>query len=69
MVISSHQQPNHSSKLKYFLKQKIGISESAISLGERQSQLEQAPLAIVMWSFGLLNIEQYQKVIDWQHSN
>jgi hypothetical protein len=34
----------------------------------RQAELEQAPLPIVLWSFGLLNLEQLQTVLDWQDS-
>ena len=49
-----------------FLRQKIGLSENALNLGIRQAELEQAPLPIILWSFGLLNLSQYQEVLDWQ---
>ena len=38
----------------------------ALNLGLRQAELEQAPLPIVLWSFGLLSLEQLQQVLDWQ---
>ncbi len=44
----------------------MGLSESAINLGLRQAEIEQAPLPIVLWSFGLLTLSQFQIVLDWQ---
>ena len=38
--------------------------ENVLVLG--QAELEQAPLPVVLWSFGLLNLTQYQDVLDWQ---
>ena len=68
MVITSHRQPKASAELLMFLQQKLCISENAINLGLRQSEIEQAPLPIVLWSFGLLNLVQYQRVLDWENS-
>ena len=67
MIISSDPQPAASRALIAFLQQKLGLSENAINLGIRQAHLEQAPLPVVLWSFGLLNLTQYQEVLDWQH--
>ncbi len=66
MVISSDPQPVASRALIAFLQQRLGLSENAINLGIRQANLEQAPLPVVLWSFGLLNLAQYQEVLDWQ---
>ncbi len=68
MVISTHPQPLAHPKLLKFLQQKIGLSEKAIKLGIRQAEVEQAPLPIVLWSFGLLDLGQYQEVLDWESS-
>ena len=66
MVISSQPQPAPSAELIDFLQQRLGLSGSALTLGLRQAELEQAPLPIVLWSFGLLSLDQLQKVFDWQ---
>ena len=66
MVISSQPQPAPSAELIDFLKQRLGLSGSALTLGLRQAELEQAPLPIVLWSFGLLSLDQLQQVFDWQ---
>ena len=69
MINTSHKQEKTSEELLDFLRLKIGLSNKALNLGIRQAQLEQAPLAIVLWSFGLLTLDQYQKVLDWQNDH
>lgn len=68
MVISSDPQPKASSALLAYLQGKLGLSLSAINLGLRQAELEQAPLPVVLWSFGLLSLQGYQDVLDWQQA-
>ena len=56
-------------ELLKFLKDKIGLTKEALELGIRQSNIENAPLAIVLWSFGLINVQEYNEVIKWQYEN
>ena len=65
MVHSSDSQPPPSPLLLRFLRERLGLSEKALQLGQRQAELEQAPLPVVLWSFGLLSLHQYQQVLDW----
>jgi hypothetical protein len=66
MLMCSHPQPSATEELEQFLLRSVGLSLNALQLGLRQAELEQAPLPIVLWSFGLLNLEQLQTVLDWQ---
>jgi hypothetical protein len=68
MVMSSHRQPQATDALLQFLQRRLGLSPSALELGQRQAELEQAPLPIVLWSFGLLSLQQLEDVFDWQNS-
>jgi hypothetical protein len=68
MVVCSHPQPVPSEALQRFLQRRLGLSTNALNLGLRQAELEQAPLPIVLWSFGLLSLEQLQQVFDWQNA-
>ena len=68
MVMTSHQQPPPPDNLLQFLQRKLGLSASALELGQRQADLEQAPLPIVLWSFGLLSLSQLEQVFDWQNA-
>ncbi|MGE4581105.1 MAG: DUF2949 domain-containing protein [Synechococcus sp.] len=66
MVLSSQPQPAPSTQLLDFLQRRLGLSSNALTLGLRQAELEQAPLPVVLWSFGLLSLDQLQQVLDWQ---
>ena len=68
MVMSSQRQPPASDALLHFLQRRLGLSPSALELGQRQAELEQAPLPIVLWSFGLLSLQQLEEVFDWQNN-
>ena len=68
MVMSSQRQPPATDALLQFLQRRLGLSPSALELGRRQAELEQAPLPIVLWSFGLLSLQQLEDVFDWQNS-
>ena len=68
MVMSSQRQPPATDALLQFLQRRLGLSPSALELGQRQAELEQAPLPIVLWSFGLLSLQQLEDVFDWENS-
>ncbi|MFN9620849.1 MAG: DUF2949 domain-containing protein [Synechococcaceae cyanobacterium] len=69
MVISSTPQPPPPESLLRFLRGSIGLTESALDLGLRQAQVEQAPLPVVLWRFGLISLEQLDAVLAWQDQN
>ena len=58
-----------SDELCDFIIDKIGISQSALDLGIKRSCLENSPLPIVMWSYGLLNITQLNLILSWQKNH
>ena len=66
MVITSSPQQPPSDALLRQLRQELGLSDSALSLGLRQAELEQAPLPVVLWRFGLISLEQLDQVVSWQ---
>ncbi len=66
MVFSSSPQPPPAESLVRYLRHQLGLSENALELGLRQSQLEQAPLPVVLWRFGLISLEQFDQLIAWQ---
>ncbi len=55
-----------SEELCNFIIDEFGISESALKLGIKRSCLENSPLPIVMWSYGLLTLRQLNIVLSWQ---
>jgi hypothetical protein len=69
MVISSSSQPPPPEPLLRFLRSQIGLSDGALALGLKQAHLEQAPLPVVLWRFGLISLEQFDAVLSWQDQN
>ena len=66
MVISTTPQPPPAPALLRYLRQQLGLSESALAMGLKQADLEQAPLPVVLWRYGLINLEQLDTVLSWQ---
>jgi hypothetical protein len=66
MVIATSPQPAPSPALLRYLRAELGLSDNALQLGLKQSDLEQAPLPVVLWRFGLISLEQLDHVLSWQ---
>ena len=58
-----------SEELCNFIIDKLGISQSALELGKKRSCLENSPLPIVMWSYGLLTLPQLKTILSWQRDH
>ena len=52
-----------------FIIDNLGISQTALELGVKRSFIENSPLPIVMWSYGLITLEQLQIILSWQKNN
>ena len=69
MIITSNAINTPSEELCHFLINKLGISQSALDLGIKRSSLENSPLPIVMWSYGLITISQLELILLWLKDN
>ena len=58
-----------SKELCDFIIYKLGISQSALDLGVKRSYLENSPLPVVMWSYGLITLSQLKIILSWQKNN
>ena len=58
-----------SDELCDFIIDKLGISQDAIELGTKRSSLENSPLPIVMWSYGLITLSQLKVILLWLKKN
>ena len=63
MITTTHSINPPSDELCNFIIYKLGISQSALELGLKRSSLENSPLPIVMWSYGLITISQLQIIL------
>ena len=69
MIITTNSINQPSKELCNFMIHKLKISERALELGVKRSSLENSPLPIVMWSYGLVTLSQLKKILIWQTNN
>ena len=65
MINTSNSISPPSDELCNFIINKLGISENALELGIKRSYLENSPLPIVMWSYGLITLSQLKIILMW----
>ena len=69
MIHTSNSINPPSTELCNFIIDKLGISQGALELGIKRSCLENSPLPIVMWSYGLITLSQLNIIILWLKNN
>ena len=69
MIITTHNEPKPEQKLIHYLMDEFTLTEEAINLGIKQSELEAAPISIILKHLGLISLEQYQLFIDWLNTD
>ena len=60
---------NFSRKFIYYLLNEIGLSQSSIELGLKLSLKNNTPLPILMWSYGMLTIDELDKIYSFLFKN
>jgi hypothetical protein len=48
-----------------FLEQELGISDGAISLALRHCEQTPNYLAMTLWQYGLVTVDQLAQIFDW----
>ena len=69
MINTTNSIDQPSEDLCNFIVEKLGISHSALQLGIKRSYIENPPLPIVMWSYGLITLSQLTKILLWLKDN
>ena len=69
MINTSNSINPPSVELCNFIIDKLGISQEALELGIKKSCLENSPLPIVMWSYGLITLSQLKIILLWLKNN
>ena len=60
---------NLSKKMIFFLLDEIGLDHSSIKLGLKLSKRKNTPLPILLWSYGMLTIEELDKLYSFLFQN
>jgi hypothetical protein len=48
-----------------FLQGELAVSDDAIAVALRHCEQDVAPLHMILWMYGLVSLEQLQKIFDW----
>ena len=60
---------NLSKKMIFFLLDEIGLEYSTIELGLKLSKRKNTPLPILLWSYGMLTIDELDKLYSFLFQN
>lgn len=51
-----------------FLQEELAISDSSIALALRHRDQNPGPLPMILWQYGLVTLEQLDRIYDWLES-
>ncbi|MEC4811951.1 MAG: DUF2949 domain-containing protein [Scytonema sp. PMC 1069.18] len=57
--------PSTYSRFIRFLEEELAISTASISMALRQREQDPGPLPMILWQYGLVNIDQLEQIYDW----
>lgn len=60
--------PHSDKKLVNFLKNELLLTSCDIAVAVRKSKLNKGPLPMLLWQYGLVDIQQLEKIFDWLES-
>ncbi len=66
MIYNTHIHEVLSKELYTYLSCELNLTDNAINLGIKQSHNECAPISIILWNLGLINLDQYRQLLDWK---
>lgn len=52
-------------KFVCFLQDELALSPSSIVLALRHSQHDPGPLPMILWQYGLITLDQLDRIFDW----
>jgi len=53
------------SRLLRFLQEDLSISTDSLALALRHREQDPGPLPIILWQYGLITLEQLDRIYDW----
>lgn len=51
-----------------FLKEELALSSDSIEIVNRAIEGHPAPIPMVLWQYGLVTLEELDRIYDWLHS-
>ncbi|BAZ32230.1 hypothetical protein NIES4074_47320 [Cylindrospermum sp. NIES-4074] len=53
------------SRLIHFLQEDLAISAASLAVALRHREQEPGSLAIILWQYGLITLDQLEQIYDW----
>jgi hypothetical protein len=57
--------PAKYSRFIQFLQDELSLSSSSIAIALRHRENDPGPLAMILWQYGLVTLEQLDRIFDW----
>lgn len=57
--------PSTYARLIHFLQEELAISAASIAIALRHSEQDPGPLPMILWQYGLVTLEQLDRIYDW----
>jgi hypothetical protein len=51
-----------------FLQKELSLTAGDIAIALKKRQVNNEPLAMLLWQYGLVDIEQLERILDWLES-
>lgn len=51
-----------------FLKEELSLSPDSINIVQRAVEDQPAPIPMILWQYGLVTLEELDRIYDWLHS-
>jgi hypothetical protein len=48
-----------------FLQEELAISTDSIAIAQRHREQDPGPLPMILWRYGLVTLEQLDRIYDW----
>lgn len=53
------------SRFIHFLQEDLAISAASLGVALRRREQDPGPLPMILWQYGLITLEQLDKIYDW----
>lgn len=51
-----------------FLKEELALSNDSIEIVQRAVEEQPAPIPMILWQYGLVTLEELDRIYDWLYS-
>ncbi|MFM7442179.1 MAG: DUF2949 domain-containing protein [Snowella sp.] len=52
-------------RLSNFLQEELALSQDSVAIAERSVKQNHGSLPIVLWQYGLINLDELDRIYDW----